>query len=142
MEKYKKPTIIISLDGDIGKGSARSVVGFDIGSEIIKAVQLNILEKGGGHKMAGGFVIKREKIQIFRDLLIKRFEKLNIDITKNLNIYLDSIIAPSALNEEFFQEINCLAPFGSCNNEPKFVIENLKVLTFSSFISISKSFSI
>ena len=44
-------------------------------------------------------------------------------------MYLDATIAPSALNEEFFQEINCLAPFGSGNGEPKFVIENIKVVS-------------
>jgi single-stranded-DNA-specific exonuclease len=42
---------------------------------------------------------------------------------------LDSIIAPSALNEEFYSEIERLAPFGSGNSEPKFVIENLQVIT-------------
>ena len=128
-EKYNKPTILISLNKDTGKGSARSVVGFDIGSQIIKAVQLNILEKGGGHKMAGGFVIRKEKISLFRDLLIKNYLKLNYDFSKNANVYLDSIIAPSALNEKFFDEINYLGPFGSGNNEPKFVIENIKVIS-------------
>ena len=61
-EKYNKPTILISLNKKMGKGSARSIVGFDIGSQIIKAVQSGILEKGGGHKMAGGFTLKEEKI--------------------------------------------------------------------------------
>ena len=128
-DKYNKPTILISIKKDLGKGSARSIVGFDIGSQIIKAVQSNILLKGGGHKMAGGFVIKKEKIELFRDLLIKNYEKLNINSSQGLNIYLDSIIAPSALNEKFFDEINYLAPFGSGNSEPKFVIENIKVIS-------------
>jgi len=128
-EKYNKPTILISLNKKIGKGSARSVVGFDIGSLIINAVQLGILEKGGGHKMAGGFTLKEEKIPIFRNFLIKKFEKSFIDYSKNTNLYLDATIAPSALNEKFFQEINCLAPFGSGNSEPKFVIENIKVVS-------------
>ena len=128
-EKYNKPTILISLKNDIGKGSARSVVGFDIGAQIIKAVQLNILEKGGGHKMAGGFVIKKDKIPIFRDLLINNYLKSNFDDSKNQKIYLDTIIAPSALNESFYEEINYLGPFGSGNNEPKFVIENIKVIS-------------
>ena len=44
-------------------------------------------------------------------------------------MYLDSIIAPSALNEKFFDEFNCLGPFGSGNNEPKFVIEDIKVIS-------------
>ena len=128
-EKYNKPTILISLQQNIGKGSARSVVGFDIGSQIIKAVQCGILQKGGGHKMAGGFILKKENIPTFRDFLIKNFEKSNINSSSSTNLYLDSIIAPSALNEVFFDEINCLAPFGSGNSEPKFVIENIKVIS-------------
>ena len=128
-DKYNKPTILISLNNQKGKGSARSVVGFDIGSEIIKAVQLNILEKGGGHKMAGGFTIQQKNIEIFREQLVKNYEKKNISLSENYNLYLDSIIAPSALNEDFYHEINSLAPFGSGNNEPKFVIENIKVIT-------------
>ena len=128
-DKHNKPTILISLNKGIGKGSARSMVGFDIGSEIIKAVQSNILEKGGGHKMAGGFTIKEENIPIFRDLLIKNFEKSYANSSKDVNLYLDSVIAPSALNEKFFEEISCLAPFGTGNSEPKFAIQNLKVVS-------------
>ena len=127
-DKLNKPTIIISLKNNIGKGSARSIVGFDIGSNIIKAVQLNILEKGGGHKMAGGFTLNKEKIPFFRDFLINNFEKLKLDLHKNSYIYLDSIISPSALNEDLFNEINFLGPFGSGNSEPKFMIENIKVI--------------
>ena len=48
-----------------------------------------------------------------------------------MNLYLDTIIAPTALNEKFYEEVNCLAPFGSGNIEPKFVIENLQVITSS-----------
>ena len=128
-EKYNKPTILISLNKKIGKGSARSVIGFDIGSEIIKAVQSNLIVKGGGHKMAGGFTIKEEKIPFFREFLIKNFEKSSALDSRDLNLYLDATIAPSALNEDFYNEINCLAPFGPGNNEPKFVIENIKVLS-------------
>ena len=130
-DKYNKPTLLISTDKNLGKGSARSIVGFDIGTQIIKAVQLKILEKGGGHKMAGGFTIKEKNISIFRDLLIKNFEKFYTTSLSDANLYLDSIISPSALNENFFKEINLLGPFGSGNSEPKFVIENIKVLSSS-----------
>jgi len=128
-DKYNKPTILISLDESVGNGSARSVVGFDIGSQIIKAVQLGILQKGGGHKMAGGFTIKKENIPTFRNFLIKNFEKIDVNPSKHINLYLDAIIAPSAINAQFFEEINCLAPFGAGNTEPKFVIENIKVIS-------------
>ena len=79
--------------------------------------------------MAGGFTLNKEQIPIFRDFLIKKYNKLKIDSYKSLNLYLDSVIAPSALNEDFLNEINLLAPYGSSNNEPKFVIENIKVIS-------------
>ena len=126
-EKYNKPTVIISINKRQGKGSARSVVDFDIGAHIINAVQSGILQRGGGHKMAGGFSIKEENISIFRDFLIKKFEKRR-DSSSEINLYLDSTIAPSALNLEFYEEIDFLSPYGSGNNEPKFVIENLRVI--------------
>ena len=130
-DKYSKPTILISTKKDLGKGSARSIVGFDIGSLIIKAVQSGILIKGGGHKMAGGFTLKKENISIFRDFLIKNFEKMNLNTTNEQTLYLDTIISPTALNEDFYNEINSLSPFGAGNNEPKFVIENIKVISSS-----------
>ena len=128
-DKYQKPTILISLNKNIGKGSARSIVGFDIGCEVIKAVQKKVLEKGGGHKMAAGFTIKEENISFFRDTLIKSFEKNSINTIENNYLYLDSTISPSSLNLPFYNEVNFLAPYGSGNIEPKFLIENLKVIS-------------
>ncbi len=127
-EKYNKPTIIISLNKNIGKASARSISGFDIGSLIISCLQNKIIEKGGGHKMAGGFTININKLNDFKEFVFKRFQKIDINkISKNI-IYIDSEIAPTAINYEFFKKINILSPFGSGNPEPKFVINNVKPL--------------
>ena len=127
-EKFNKPTIIISSEKNISKASARSVLGFDIGSIIIGAVQKGILLKGGGHKMAGGFTIKNEKIAEFKKYAINRFKNLNIDTSKAKKIFIDSKVSPSAINFDFFKKVYSLSPFGSGNSEPKFVIENLKVI--------------
>ena len=108
-----------------------SIFGFDIGAQIIKGGQSGILEKGGGHKMAGGFTIKKEKISHFRDQLIENFEKVYSSSTKSIDLYIDTIIAPSSLNKNFYNEVNSLSPFGSGNNEPKFVIENINVISSS-----------
>ncbi len=129
-DKFNKPAIIISIDGDIGKGSARSVVGFDIGSAIISAVQEDILIKGGGHKMAGGFSIKIENMKKFKEFLFRKFKNVNEEIKKEKTLLFDSIIAPAAINLDFFNKINSLAPFGSGNPEPKFIIENLKTVNY------------
>ena len=72
-DKYNKPVIIISINNNVGKASARSVFGYDIGSLIIRGVQEGILIKGGGHKMAGGFSIETKKILDFKNFVMKNF---------------------------------------------------------------------
>ena len=121
-EKFNKPVVIISINSGIGKASARSIEGFDIGSAIISATQKKIIIKGGGHKMAGGFSIKAENISIFKEFIFKKFNKKKVE---EKSLYFDSVISPTALNINFYTKVNCLAPFGSGNPEPKFVIENL-----------------
>ena len=130
-DKFNKPVIIISIDDNgIGKASARSIVGFDIGSVIIAAVQEKILIKGGGHKMAGGFTIKTENVEKFKKFILKKFERLSNSKMNIKPLYLDSIIAPTALNLQFYNKVNSLAPFGSGNPEPKFVLENMKSINY------------
>ena len=127
-DKFNKPTIIISLNNKIGKASARSIVGFDMGEAILSALQNKILIKGGGHKMAGGFSIEVEKIEKFKKFIIKKFNKKNMVNFKKNCLYLDSSISASALNFEFYKKIEILAPFGSGNPEPKFLLEGTKVI--------------
>ncbi len=125
-EKFNKPTIVISINGNIGKASARSIIGFDIGSVIIAATQEKILIKGGGHKMAGGFSIKVSNIENFKKFIFRKFKNLNEDLIKQRPLWIDSKIAPTAVNLEFYDKVNILSPFGSGNPEPKFIVENLK----------------
>ena len=125
-DKFNKPTIIISKNGDIGKASARSIVGFDIGSVIIAATQKKILLKGGGHKMAGGFSIDVSNISRLKEFMFDKFRGVNVDLTSEKPLFLDSIIAPSAINLEFYDKVNILSPFGSGNPEPRFYLEGLK----------------
>jgi len=127
-EKYNKPTIVISVTEGVGKGSARSIYGFDIGSAVIGAVQNELLVKGGGHKMAAGFTINMNKINQFKEFIFKKFRSVNINLDEKKNYYFDTEIAPSAVNINFFEKVNLLAPFGSGNTEPRFIINNLKVL--------------
>ena len=127
-DKFNRPTILISFDGNIGKASARSIVGFDIGSVIIAASHKNILLKGGGHKMAGGFSIKLENVEKFKKFISKKFESINENLKIEKPLLVDSIISPSAVNIEFYKKVALLSPFGSGNPEPKFVIEDLKTI--------------
>ena len=117
-EKYNKPTFIISTKSGLGKGSARSIYGFDIGTAVIAAVQNKILIRGGGHKMAAGFTLDTDKISEFKNFLIRKFKSININLESKKKIFYDTEISPSAINIDFYEKINVLSPFGSGNPEP------------------------
>ena len=127
-EKYNKPVIVISTNNGIGKGSGRSIYGFDLGSVVIGAVQSSLLIKGGGHKMAAGFTIEVEKIDEFKEFVFRKFKSINISLEEKKNYYFDAEISPSAVNNDFYEKINILAPFGSGNPEPRFIIRDVKLV--------------
>ena len=78
--------------------------------------------------MAGGFSIQIKNMQLFKDFVFKRFRGINEDLKSEKPLLLDSVIAPSAVNLEFYKKISLLSPFGSGNPEPKFIIEDLKTI--------------
>ena len=78
--------------------------------------------------MAGGFSIQIKNIKLFKDFVFKRFKGINEDLKSEKPLLLDSVIAPSAVNLEFYNKIALLSPFGSGNPEPKFIIEDLKTI--------------
>ena len=125
-DKYQKPTIIITENNNFGKASARSIHGFDIGSIIIAALQNQLLIKGGGHKMAGGFTIEMINLEKFKSFIFNKFNLSKIDFEKKNTIFIDSEISPTALNLNFFSKIDMLSPFGSGNPEPKFMLKKVK----------------
>ncbi len=78
--------------------------------------------------MAGGFSIKIENIEKFRSFVFRKFLNINEDLRAEKPFLVDSIIAPSAVNLEFYNKVALLSPFGSGNPEPKFIIEDLKTV--------------
>ena len=78
--------------------------------------------------MAGGFSIDVNKIDKFKEYIFKKFRSINEDLTSEKPLYLDSVLSPTAINLEFYDKVNNLAPFGAGNPEPKFIIEGLKTV--------------
>ena len=127
-DRDNKPSFVLSIDGDYAKCSARSIKGIDLGNLIIKAKGKNLIEQGGGHSMAGGFRVHKDKIEDVKSLFIqeiskmaKRLDKVNIR-QYNLNLPL------SAINMDLYSEIHKLEPFGPGNNEPITRIYDVKIV--------------
>jgi len=144
-EKYSKPAVVISINNGIGKGSARSVTGIDIGTIISNAKERNLLIDGGGHAMAGGFSVKKEEIENFIDYVANILSnntdtKLFIQQASEVNV--DLIIAVKAANLSLAQTIEKLGPFGNVNPTPRFVIYKARLMRISIFSKIHLLLSI
>ncbi len=126
-EKYQKPTLVISLNDGIGKGSARSIKGIDIGMNISIAKEEGLLIEGGGHEMAGGFSIEEDKIEMFYSFLLSRV--LGKDNHKTIfkqakELKVDALISVDSVNNNLFDDLKIAEPFGQGNERPRFMISN------------------
>lgn len=124
-DMYFKPSILLSFDGDdIGKGSGRSIPGFDLHNALMKCS--DTIEKFGGHSMAVGITIKKQQLEKFR----KEFEKIatesKIDAIIPI-INIDAKINLSDINREMVESLKQLEPFGEANKMPVFAFKNLKI---------------
>lgn len=126
-ESFNKPTIILSLDSNYAKASCRSIFGIDMGLAIIEARKEKIIEGGGGHKMAAGFTILREKIPELKAFLQHRFTK-ELAMQKDLNNRsFDSYLTIDAINLSLANDIERIGPFGSGNSEPRYILKNVYI---------------
>ncbi len=119
-EKYMRPSIVISEDLEICSASCRSVKSFDMGKLILDSIKSGELISGGGHKMAGGFTIKRSKILDFKTFLKNKYKQKREDLEK---IY-DSELKISLIDNDLYNKVNEFSPFGIGNPRPKFIITN------------------
>lgn len=123
-EKFFKPTILICLEGNEGKGSGRSVPGFDLHEALVKSSEY--LTKFGGHEMAVGLSLEKDKLQDFKDFFENIAEKQNVkQIVSVINI--DCEITKNDLKKETVEQLKMLEPFGEKNKQPLVVYKNLKI---------------
>jgi len=126
-EKFNKPACVVSIQNGIGKGSGRSVSGWDLGSAIIGAVQSGLLKGGGGHKMAAGFSVSSDKVCELKQYLNDHFNRSVVEADTVASLPIDGLITLAAVKEELLDLLERLEPFGAGNPEPRFVIPSLEV---------------
>ena len=121
---YFKPSILLCYEDDIAKGSGRSIPGFDLHDALMKCQ--DTIEKFGGHSMAIGITIKRDKFEDFKNEFEKVAKDAKIDeIIPIINI--DAKINLNEINKEIVESLKQLEPFGEGNKTPIFVLKNLKI---------------
>ena len=126
VELYNRPSFILTNSGNLIKCSSRSINGYDIGNIFYLAIQKKIIINGGGHSMAGGCTLKKEKLDDFKKFLnmiyIKQFNNF-----ENIKTYIGEQNFNS-LKTFAKYDLQNLQPFGNNNINPFFLIKNNKIL--------------
>jgi single-stranded-DNA-specific exonuclease len=127
VEEFYRPTALISLQNGVGKGSARSIPGFDLYQGL--AACSDLLMGFGGHKYAAGFTITQDNIPRFREQLSSLvLERLGAQgFIRTLSV--DSAVTLDELTIELMQELDKMAPFGQGNPEPRLGARGLEVVS-------------
>ncbi len=121
--QFGKPTIVLSIDGEVAKGSARSIEGFDLFAAL--SACSDCLIQFGGHVLAAGITIKTENISLLREKInqyARREEWRPLPI-----LSIDCRLSPFGVNDKTASAICCLAPYGACNPVPVFGLMNMKI---------------
>jgi single-stranded-DNA-specific exonuclease len=118
-EKFARPAFAIALEpGGIGTGSGRSISGVDLGRAVRQAVHDGLLLKGGGHAMAAGVTLRKERLGEFR-AFIESALAAEVARARHVNeILIDGAISARAASVDFVAMLNRAAPFGTGNPEP------------------------
>jgi single-stranded-DNA-specific exonuclease len=123
---FNKPSIVITVSNELLKGSARSVYNYNIGRVIKNSLDRDIIINGGGHNMAAGFTLSKDKLKAFENYIIEDFLKSKV-INDNIFSY-ESEISSLALNHDFYDYIKKLEPFGTGNSVPTFLLRDLRII--------------
>ena len=123
-EKYFKPSILLCNEGNIAKGSGRSIPGFDLHDALMKCSDK--IERFGGHSMAIGITLNRNMIDEFNDKLEKIAKDAKIDEILPI-IKIDGKLDLSDINKDVVRSLELLEPFGEGNKMPIFAVRNLKI---------------
>ncbi len=134
-DKYGLPSILISFDGasegeasglDIGKGSGRSIKGFNLVEAL--AYSKDTLVKFGGHELAAGLSIRRKDIPAFRDKINKYAESVLSEEDLYYTIEADRELSFEDITLNLAKELSILEPFGNANPTPNFIMRGVKVM--------------
>jgi single-stranded-DNA-specific exonuclease len=126
-EVADRPAVVIGIDGGIGKGSARSVAGVDLGAAVQRLADEGLLLKGGGHRMAAGLTVAAAGIEAAMARLADLLARQGAGAEGPASLRLDGLLDPSAATADLLAELDRAGPFGQAAPAPRFALPDLRV---------------
>jgi single-stranded-DNA-specific exonuclease len=127
VSEIRVPVVLVALDGDSGRGSARSVKGISI-HRLLEAVQedTGILQAFGGHDMAAGLTIRRDDVDTLRQELSRRIAESTESTGDGAVIWLDGQLEERDYCMETVRALQMMEPFGEGNEEPVWLARSVE----------------
>jgi len=125
-EKFNRPSILISFDGEVGKGSGRSIKGLNLVDALTHCSDL--LVKYGGHELAAGLSVTKENLPAFRQRICDYAREQLGDGEPVVTLELDCELYPEEISLRQAEELNLLEPCGVMNPVPLFLMSDLTVI--------------
>ena len=129
-QKYHRPTLVISIDGDRCAGSARSIASINLHQQL-EAVS-DLFTHFGGHDYACGFSLERRNLDLLRERLAAQFATLDASLFRR-EARVDAALPLAAIDAEFLAAHEMLQPFGAGNPQPLFMTRDVMVLSTRTF---------
>lgn len=133
-ERYGKPACCIAfapgLSGQLeGRGSGRSVAGFNMAALFMAAKEAGLLLKGGGHAMAAGFTVTPDKIAALDEFFVSEADKIAGGLDLVSEEVVDGIASIRGVRPDFVKLLqDNVGPFGQENPEPRFVLPSVRIV--------------
>jgi len=126
-EATGRPAVVIGLDGAEGKGSARSVTGVDLGAAVQRVAAEGLLIKGGGHRMAAGLTVARDRVGAAMDRLGDLLARQGAGAGSPADLRLDGVLMPGAATIDLIEQIDAAGPFGAAAPAPRFAFPDVVI---------------
>lgn len=126
-ERYNRPAFVIALEGDIGKGSGRSLPGVDLGALVTAARGEGLLINGGGHPMAAGITLARDSLQDFSAFMSEKVEQRLAAADLRPTLGFDGALQPQGVTPELLRQIEACGPYGAGNPQPRFALSGARL---------------
>ena len=125
VDRYSRPVVMIALEGEQGRGSARGTEQVHLYQTLVACA--DTLRAFGGHRAAAGLSIARERVDDFRAAFLSQVQEAAAREPAEKRILVDGEVQPSGFDHRLVEQLGVLAPFGLGNPEPLFVARNLTV---------------
>ena len=126
-DAFGRPAVVVGLDGEAGKGSGRSIAGVDLGAAVAALLAEGHLTAGGGHAMAAGLSVARDRLPEAMERLAELLARQGAGLVRQRTLRIDAVLGPGAATPELCDALEAAGPYGAGSPAPRVVMPSATI---------------